>query len=66
MSPKNMKDRVMDRIGELDEVNLQNFIQMLSKEHRFLDSLFDSLQEAILVISSAPSALVKYSELVME
>ena len=57
MSPKNMKDRVIDRIGELDEVNLQNFIQMLSKEHRFLDSLFDSLQEAILVISSAHTIL---------
>ena len=57
MSPKNMKDRVMNRIGELDEVNLQNFIQMLSKEHRFLDSLFDSLQEAILVISSAHTIL---------
>ena len=57
MSPKKMKDRVIDRIGELDEVNLQNFIQMLSKEHRFLDSLFDSLQEAILVISSAHTIL---------
>ena len=47
----------MDRIGELDQVNLQNFIQMISKEHRFLSSLFDSLQEAILVISPAHTVL---------
>jgi len=47
----------MDRIGELDQVNLQNFIQMISKEHRFLGSLFDSLQEAILVISPAHTVL---------
>jgi signal transduction histidine kinase len=52
-----MKDRVMNRIGELDSVNLQNFIQMISKEHRFLSSLFDSLQEAILVISPAHTVL---------
>ena len=52
-----MKDRVMNRIGELDSVNLQNFIQMISKEHRFLSSLFDSLQEAILVISPAHTIL---------
>ena len=47
----------MNRIGELDSVNLQNFIQMISKEHRFLSSLFDSLQEAILVISPAHTIL---------
>ena len=57
MCPRNMKDRVMNRIGELDQVNLQNFIQMISKEHRFLSSLFDSLQEAILVISPAHTIL---------
>ena len=28
MCPRTMKDRVMNRIGELDSVNLQNFIQM--------------------------------------
>ena len=47
----------MNRIGELDSVNLQNFIQMISKEHRFLSSLFDSLREAILVISPAHTVL---------
>lgn len=47
----------MDRIGELDQINLQNFIQMISKEHRFLGSLFDSLREAILVISPAHTVL---------
>jgi signal transduction histidine kinase len=52
-----MKDRVLNRIGELDQVNLQNFIQMISKEHRFLSSLFDSLREAILVISPAHTVL---------
>ena len=57
MCPRSMKDRVMNRIGELDSVNLQNFIQMISKEHRFLSSLFDSLQEAILVISPAHTVL---------
>ena len=57
MCPRTMKDRVMNRIGELDSVNLQNFIQMISKEHRFLSSLFDSLQEAILVISPAHTVL---------
>ena len=57
MCPRNMKDRVLNRIGELDSVNLQNFIQMISKEHRFLSSLFDSLQEAILLISPAHTVL---------
>ncbi|MBR2964005.1 MAG: PAS domain-containing protein [Lentisphaeria bacterium] len=57
MCPRSMKDRVMNRIGELDSVNLQNFIQMISKEHRFLSSLFDSLQEAILVVSPAHTVL---------
>ena len=57
MCPRTMKDRVMNRIGELDSVNLQNFIQMIAKEHRFLGSLFDSLQEAILVISPAQTVL---------
>ena len=57
MCPRTMKDRVMNRIGELDSVNLQNFIQMISKEHRFLSSLFDSLREAILVISPAHTVL---------
>ncbi len=57
MCPRTMKDRVMNRIGELDSVNLQNFIQMISKEHRFLSSLFDSLREAILVISPAHTIL---------
>ncbi len=57
MCPRTMKDRVMNRIGELDSVNLQNFIQMISKEHRFLSSLFDSLREAILVISPEHTVL---------
>lgn len=57
MCPRTAKERVMNRIGELDSVNLQNFIQMISKEHRFLSSLFDSLQEAILVISPAHTVL---------
>jgi len=57
MCPRTMKDRVMNRIGELDSVNLQNFIQMIAKEHRFLSSLFDSLREAILVISPAHTVL---------
>ena len=30
MCPRTMKDRVMNRIGELDEVNLQNFIHLCS------------------------------------
>ena len=47
----------MNRIGELDKVNLQNFIQMISREHKFLSSLFDSLQEAVLVISPAHTTL---------
>ena len=57
MCPRTMKDRVLNRIGELDSVNLQNFIQMISKEHRFLSSLLDSLREAILVISPAHTVL---------
>ena len=57
MDKSKLKDRVIDRIGELDPVSVQNFIQRLAREHGFLDSLFNSIQEAVLVVSSAHTIL---------
>lgn len=57
MDKSKLKNRVIDRIGELDPVSVQNFIQLLSREHGFLNSLFNSIQEAVLVVSSAHTIL---------
>ncbi len=57
MNPKKIKERVIGRINELDSVNLHNFVQMLSKEHGFLDSLFNSIHEAVLLVSASHTIL---------
>ena len=43
-------DKVLGRLDQLDEANLHNLIQRLARERALLESVFNTLQEGVLVI----------------
>jgi two-component system, sporulation sensor kinase E len=43
-------DKVLGRIGRLDGHGLQTVIQRLARERRFLETLFDTIEDGVLVV----------------
>lgn len=46
-------DKVLGRLDQLDQANLQNLVQRLARERALLESVFNTLQEGVLVIDAA-------------
>jgi two-component system, sporulation sensor kinase E len=51
-------DRVLGRLDNLDSVNLQNLVQRLARERNLLETVFNTIQEGILVIT--PFGVIEY------
>lgn len=50
-SPKtSFLDKVLDRIGRLDSEGLQTVVQRLARERNFLETLFNTIEDGILVV----------------
>lgn len=45
-------DKVLGRLDQLDQANLQNLVQRLARERALLESVFNTLQEGVLVIDA--------------
>src|SRR5678815_3134936 len=51
MSPKSsFLDKVLGRIGRLDAEGVQTVVQRLARERSFLETLFNTIEDGILVI----------------
>src|SRR5689334_4663785 len=51
MPPKsNFLDKVLGRIGRLDAEGLQTVVQRLARERSFLETLFNTIEDGILVL----------------
>jgi two-component system, sporulation sensor kinase E len=51
MTPKsNFLDKVLGRIGRLDAEGLQTVVQRLARERTFLETLFNAIEDGILVV----------------
>lgn len=49
-SKSSFLDKVLDRIGRLDSEGLQTVIQRLARERSFLETLFNTIQDGVLVV----------------
>ena len=45
-------DKVLGRLDQLDSTNLHNLVQRLARERTFLESVFNTLQEGVLVVDA--------------
>ena len=45
-------EKVLGRLDRLDQTNLQNLVQRLARERAMLESVFNTLQEGVLVIDA--------------
>jgi two-component system, sporulation sensor kinase E len=45
-------DKVLGRLDQLDQANLQNLVQRLARERMLLEAVFNTLQEGVLVIDA--------------
>jgi len=45
-------EKVLGRLDQLDQANLQNLVQRLARERMLLESVFNTLQEGVLVIDA--------------
>ncbi len=45
-------DKVLGRLDQLDQANLQNLVQRLARERALLEAVFNTLQEGVLVIDA--------------
>src|SRR5439155_26231029 len=43
-------DKVLDRIGRLDNEGLQTVVQRLARERSFLETLFNTIEDGVLVV----------------
>ncbi len=50
-------DRVLGRIGRLDQQGLQTVIERLARERSFLETLFNAIEDGVLVIDEAGKIL---------
>ena len=51
MAPKsNFLDKILGRIGRLDAEGLQNVVQRLASERTFLETLFNTIEDGVLVV----------------
>src|SRR5215475_14384406 len=49
----NFLDKVLGRIGRLDAQGLQTVVQRLARERSFLETLFNTIEDGILVIDES-------------
>src|SRR5712671_5660981 len=49
-SKSNFFDKVLDRIGRLDAHGLQTVVQRLARERSFLETLFNTIEDGVLVV----------------
>src|SRR4051812_48829409 len=49
-SKSNFLDKVLGRIGRLDTEGLQTVVQRLARERSFLETLFNTIEDGILVV----------------
>jgi len=49
----NFLDKVLPRIGRLDEAGLQTVVQRLARERSFLETLFNTIEDGVLVVDEA-------------
>src|SRR5262252_3909738 len=52
-SKSNFLDKVLGRIARLDTEGLQTVVQRLARERSFLETLFNAIEDGILVVSDA-------------
>ena len=52
-SKSNFLDKVLDRIGRLDAQGLQTVVQRLARERSFLETLFNTIEDGVLVVDEA-------------
>lgn len=58
MPPKSsFLDKVLDRIGRLDKQGLESVVQRLALERNFLETLFNSIEDGVLVVDEAGRVL---------
>src|ERR1700740_3603164 len=49
-SKSSFLDKVLDRIGRLDSEGLQTVVQRLARERTFLETLFNTIEDGVLVV----------------
>src|SRR5213596_37117 len=52
-SKSNFLDKVLGRIGRLDTEGLQTVVQRLARERSFLETLFNTIEDGVLVVDEA-------------
>jgi two-component system, sporulation sensor kinase E len=52
-SKSSFLDKVLPRIGRLDEAGLQTVVQRLARERTFLETLFNTIEDGVLVVDEA-------------
>src|SRR5579864_7294485 len=66
MPPKSsFLDKVLDRLGRLDAQGLQTVVQRLASERSFLETLFNTIEDGVLVIDSN-SRIVYFNQAVTQ
>src|SRR3954470_16387658 len=50
-------DKVLDRIGRLDAEGLQSVVQRLARERTFLETLFNAIEDGVLVVDEREQIL---------
>jgi two-component system, sporulation sensor kinase E len=56
-SKSSFLDKVLGRIGRLDAAGLQNVVQRLARERSFLETLFNTIEDGVLVVDEAGTIL---------
>ncbi len=52
-SNSNFLDKVLGRIGRLDAQGLQTVVERLARERSFLETLFNAIEDGVLVVDEA-------------
>jgi PAS domain S-box-containing protein len=56
-SKSSFLDKVLPRIGRLDEAGLQTVVQRLARERSFLETLFNTIEDGVLVVEEGGRVL---------
>ena len=56
-SKSSFLDKVLPRIGRLDEAGLQTVVQRLARERSFLETLFNTIEDGVLVVEEGGHVL---------
>ena len=60
-SKSNFLDKVLGRIAILDREGLENVVQRLARERSFLETLFNTIEDGVLVVDES-GKLVYFNE----